>query len=86
MAYRLNMPPMGNNNPHGPVPDVLFPRTPAYGAPNTRTDGEMADGVRDQIPRMLREFGFHPEVMLKPTRNLTQSTSIPYHIHVALEI
>jgi hypothetical protein len=61
MAYGPNIPPMGSGVPHGPVLDVLFPRTPAYGTPNTRTDGEMNDGVRDQIARTLREFGFTPK-------------------------
>jgi hypothetical protein len=60
MAYGLNITPMGSGVPHGPVPDVLFPRTPAYGMPNTRIDGEMNDGVRGQIARTLHEFGFLP--------------------------
>jgi hypothetical protein len=61
MAYGLNITPMGSGVPHGPVPDVLFPRTPAYGMPNTRTDEEMNDGVRGQIARTLHEFGFPPK-------------------------
>jgi hypothetical protein len=59
MAYRPNIPPMGCGIPHGPVPDVLFPRTAAYGTPNTIADGEMTDGVCEQIARTLREFGFN---------------------------
>jgi hypothetical protein len=61
MAYGPNIPPMGTSVPHGPIPDVLFPRTPAYITPNSRVDGEMNEGVRDQIARMFREFGFTPK-------------------------
>jgi hypothetical protein len=61
MAYGPNMPPMGTSVPHGPIPDVLFPRTPAYVTRNPRVDGEMNEGVRDQIARTLREFGFMPK-------------------------
>jgi hypothetical protein len=32
--------------------------TPAYITPNPRVEGEVNDGVRDQIARTLREFGF----------------------------
>jgi hypothetical protein len=35
----------------------IFPRTPAYVTPNLRVEGEINDGVRDQIARTLREFG-----------------------------
>jgi hypothetical protein len=49
---------MGSGVPHGPIPDMLFPRTPAHGTPNVRPDGEMTDGVKEQIARTLREFGF----------------------------
>jgi hypothetical protein len=61
MAYRPSIPPMGNGIPHRPVPDILFPRTPAYGTPTARMDGEMTDGVRKQIARTLREFSFTPK-------------------------
>jgi hypothetical protein len=61
MAYGPNIPPKGTSVPHGPIPDVLFPRTPAYITPNSKVDGEMNEGVRDQIARMLREFGFTPK-------------------------
>jgi hypothetical protein len=61
MAYGPNIPPMDTGVPHGPIPDVLFPRTPAYVTPNPRVDGEMNEGVRDQIARTLREFGFTPK-------------------------
>jgi hypothetical protein len=60
MAYGPNIPPMGMGVPHGPIPDVLFPRTPSYITPNCRVDGEMNEGVRDQIARTLKEFGFTP--------------------------
>jgi hypothetical protein len=40
------------------IPDIFFPRTPVYNTPNLRVEGEVDDGVRDQIARTLREFGF----------------------------
>jgi hypothetical protein len=52
---------MGTGVPHGPILDIFFPRTPAYVTPNPRVDGEMNEGVRDRITRMLREFGFTPK-------------------------
>jgi hypothetical protein len=60
MAYGLNIPPMGSCMPHGPVPDVLIPRTPAHDTCNTVNEnyGGMAEGVMEQIARMLSEFGF----------------------------
>jgi hypothetical protein len=61
MAYVPNIPPMGTSVPHGTIPDVLFPRIRAYVTPNPRDDGEMNEGVRDQIARTLREFGFTPK-------------------------
>jgi hypothetical protein len=35
MAYGPNIPPMGSGVPHGLVPDVFFPRTPAPYTPET---------------------------------------------------
>lgn len=63
MAYGMNIPPMGNGIPHGPVHDVLFPRTPAHPTPSMGNDnyGGMTDGVREQIIRTLMEFGFNPK-------------------------
>ena len=58
MAYDPNLPPTGMGVPHGPIPDIFFPRTPAYFTPNPGVEGEVNDGVRDQIARTLREFGF----------------------------
>jgi hypothetical protein len=62
MAYGPNIPSMGNGVPHGPVPDIFFPRTLA---PNTTMVGNdavgMTNGVRDQFARTLREFGFMPK-------------------------
>jgi hypothetical protein len=58
MAYCPNMPPMGTGVPHGPTPDIFFPRTPSYVTPNPRLEGEVNDGVRDQNARTLRELGF----------------------------
>jgi hypothetical protein len=61
MAYGPNIPPTGICVPHGPIPDMLFPRTPAYMTPNPRVEGEMNEGVRDQIVGTLRESGFTPK-------------------------
>jgi hypothetical protein len=58
MAYGPNIPPTGAGVPHGPIPDIFFPRTPAYVTPNPRVEGEVNDGVRDQIARTLRDFRF----------------------------
>jgi hypothetical protein len=54
-------PPQALVFPHGPIPDIFFPRTLAYVTPNLRVEGEVNDGVRDQITRTLREFGFTPK-------------------------
>jgi hypothetical protein len=61
MAYGPNIPPMGTGVPHGPIPDIFFPRTTAYVTPNLRVEGEVNDEVRDQIARTLREFEFTPK-------------------------
>jgi hypothetical protein len=61
MAYCPNIPPMGMGVPHGPIPYIFFPRTPAYVTPNPRVEGEVNKGVRDQIARTLREFRFTPK-------------------------
>jgi hypothetical protein len=49
MAYGPNIPPMGNGMPQGPVPDILFPRTPTYPTPNIGNDNYrgMTEGVRE---------------------------------------
>jgi hypothetical protein len=54
-------PPQALVFPHGPIPGIFFPRTLAYVTPNLRVEGEVNDGVRDQITRTLREFGFTPK-------------------------
>jgi hypothetical protein len=61
MTYGSNIPPTGVGVPHSPIPDIFFPRTPAYITPNPSLEGEVNDGVRDQITRTLREFGFTPK-------------------------
>jgi hypothetical protein len=60
MAYGHNILPIGMGVPHGPIPDIFFPRTLAYVAPNPGVEGEVNDGVRDQIARTLMAFGFTP--------------------------
>jgi hypothetical protein len=57
MAYGPDIPPTCTCIPHGPIPDIFFSRTPTYVTPNPREEGEVNDGVRDQIARTLREFG-----------------------------
>jgi hypothetical protein len=63
MAYNLNIPPMGSGLPHGPMPDVFFPRTLAPHTPMVGNDvgRGVTDGVWEQIARTLREFGFTPK-------------------------
>jgi hypothetical protein len=39
-------------------PAYFFPKTLVYVTPNPRVEGGINDGVRDQIARTLREFGF----------------------------
>jgi hypothetical protein len=49
---------------HGPVPETFFPSptmTIPLGGTGTTVNGKMSDGVRDQITRTLREFGFTPK-------------------------
>jgi hypothetical protein len=58
MTYGPNIAPMGTGVPHGPIPDILFLRTPVYVTPNPTVEGEINEGVRDQIARTLMEFGF----------------------------
>jgi hypothetical protein len=58
MAYGPNIPPTGTGVPRSPIPDIFFPRTLAYVTPNVIVEGEINDGVRDQIVRTLRELGF----------------------------
>jgi hypothetical protein len=61
MAYGPNIPPTGMDVPHGPIQNIFFPRTLTYVTPNLRVKGEVNDGIRDQIARMLWEFGFTPK-------------------------
>jgi hypothetical protein len=60
MASGPNIPPTGTGVPHGPIPDILFPRTLAYAALNPQVEGDN-EGIRDQIARTLWEFGFTPK-------------------------
>jgi hypothetical protein len=53
MAYRPNIPPIDTGVPHGPIPDILFPRTPAYVTPNPQVEGDN-EGVGDHIARTLQ--------------------------------
>jgi hypothetical protein len=61
MPYGPNIPPMGTGVPRGSISDIFFPRTPTYVTPNPWVEGDVNDGVRDQIARTLREFGFTPK-------------------------
>jgi hypothetical protein len=62
VAYGPNIPPTGNGVTHGPVPDVMFARATGNMLNQAGTgrvgEGGMTKGVRDQITRALREFGF----------------------------
>jgi hypothetical protein len=80
MAYGPNIPPTNTGVPHGPIPDIFFPRTPAYITPNPRVEGEVNDGVRDQIARTLMEFGFTPKGRARSYQKsyLEYSDTIPY--------
>jgi hypothetical protein len=62
MAYGPNIHPTGSSVPHGPMPDIFFPRTLAPNTPPMGNNGGagMTEGVREQIARILREFGFTP--------------------------
>jgi hypothetical protein len=69
MAYGPGIPLMGNGTPHGPVLEVLFPRTPG---PNMTPigfghngGGGAADGMQDQIAWTLHEFEFTPKEQAK---------------------
>jgi hypothetical protein len=65
MACSPNMPPTRSVVPHGPMPDVLFPRTLATNTYHVGIDrvenGSVANRVSEQIARTLREFGFAPK-------------------------
>jgi hypothetical protein len=80
MAYGRNIPPIDTGVPHGPILDVIFPGQPAYVTPNPRVDGEMNEGVSDQITRTLREFGFTPKGRARSYQKLYPEyfDTIPY--------
>jgi hypothetical protein len=61
IAYGPNIPPTGMGVSYGPIPNIFFPRTPAYVTPNPREEGEVNNRVRDQIARILKEFRFTPK-------------------------
>jgi hypothetical protein len=65
MAYGPGIPLMGNGTPHGPMPEVLFPRTPGPNMTPIRFGhnggGGVADSMQDQIAWMLHEFEFTPK-------------------------
>jgi hypothetical protein len=79
MAYGPNIPSMGMGVPHGPIPDTLFLRTPAYATPNPQVEGDN-EGVIDQITRTLREFGFTLKGRARSYQNhyLEYFDTIPY--------
>jgi hypothetical protein len=84
MAYGSNIPSMGNDIPHGPIPEILFSRTLGNTmhqmGPDGINDGVMTNGVREQIARTMREFSFTPKgyarVYQKPY--LEYFNTIPY--------
>jgi hypothetical protein len=80
MAYGPNIPPMGMGVTHGPIPNIFFPRTPAYVTPNPRVEGEINDGVRDHTSTTLREVVFTPKGRVRPCQKLYPEyfDKIPY--------
>jgi hypothetical protein len=80
MAYGPNIPPTGMGVPHSPILDIFFPKTLAYVTPNSRVEGEVNDGVRDQIARTLREFRFTPKGQARSYQKpyLEYFDTIPY--------
>jgi hypothetical protein len=56
MAYEPNIPPMGTGVPQGPIPDILFLRTPAYATPNSQVEGDNGGGGGLEI-RSLGPYG-----------------------------
>lgn len=84
MAYGPHILPVGIGPSYGPVPDVLFPRTPAPNMQHIGTDrfqdGVMNDGVRDQIAWTLHEFRFTPKGRAKAYQKLYPKyyNTIPY--------
>jgi hypothetical protein len=80
MAYGPNMPPMGTGVSHSPIPHIFFPRTPAYVTPNPRVEGEVNDGVWDQIARTLWVFWFKLKGRARPYQKLYLEyfDTIPY--------
>jgi hypothetical protein len=80
MVYRPNITPMGTGVPHGPIPDILFPRTPAYATPNPQVEGDN-EGFRDQIARTLWVFGFTPKGRARSYQKPYPSTLTRFHIH-----
>jgi hypothetical protein len=65
---------------HSKQPD-LEPSTPyPCSTPNPRVDGEVNDGVRDQIARTLREFMFTPKGLARSYQELYPECfdTIPY--------
>jgi hypothetical protein len=80
IAYGPNIPPIGMGVPHGPIPDIFSPRTPAYITHNPRVEGVVNDGVTVQIARTLREFGF-TRVGLGLIKSCIWSTLTRFLIH-----
>jgi hypothetical protein len=60
MAYGPNIPPMGTGVPHGPIPNILFLRTPTYATPNPQVEGDN-EGLEIRSLGPYREFGFTPK-------------------------
>ena len=66
MAYGPSIPPIGNKIPQGFVPNdyrIGEQRAllSASGVTHTAAEGERSEGVRKQVARTLREFGFEPK-------------------------
>jgi hypothetical protein len=71
---------MGTGVPHGPIPDILFPRTPAYVTPNTQVDGDN-EGVEIRSLGPYGSLGSRLRAGLDHTKSHTLSTLTQFHIN-----
>jgi hypothetical protein len=73
MAYGPNVPPMGTGVPHGPIPNILFPRTLAYATPNPQVEGDN-EGLEIRSLGPYGSLGSRLRAGLDRTKSHTLST------------
>jgi hypothetical protein len=73
MAYGPNIPPMGMGVPHELIPDILFPRTPAYATPNPQVEGDN-EGLEIRSLGPYGSLGSRLRARLDHTKSHTPST------------